>query len=650
MNLKILSFFVFWVSVFSSTAQNKMLSLDEEFEKYAVVHGLLPVYEVDGKIYVLIDQNVLNREFAVIAQVDKERKGCGRMLESKGVFVLKANQNGKLDVYSAAKSEQITDVALLNGSMLELDGLKVPESVWNVAGRIGGGYLVEVTDWLNKAGEWYDLSGSLRFSNTDKPEIISITPYEEGICFKIRHYVTSSLKQGVVEMVPESGIVPTDISVVLRLLPEDGNKPIAMFPDSPLRTQLSLDYGLNPFGCARCDRGIHWNITDGKPLKICIGPEIPDDFVEILEDVIVKASKILDLQKGIQVVRKCEALDATDMCGVVFADDVKGIAVESVVHPATAHLLFGRLVIGKQNDEEKIIRWQLKHVYQNDDKQWMLPSWADAYWECVEDDLEKGVLMLLGIDKKKLEESQERSYMWKSLRYVYAGDYQWLKENLFSMGNNVWDELLSARNARKEVLERINRIEAKDYYTQCIALSIEEYLAILDKVEWQVGDVKRLVRLLEEDVAGFYETDFVQKNMLGCSAREVNGNLEKVWKEFFKRERWLQWAQKHNSSEVFRILENELIQMIGDGREMNSSEKMVTRRICVEIFCEELKSCRETMTLGSGVAENLVLTTWESIYRHWKQKVEKFAEQELKSKKINYCYWSLFLKDLFLRR
>ena len=125
--------------------------------------------------------------------------------------------------------------------------------------------------------------------------------------------------------------------------------------------------------------------------------------------------------------------------------------------------------------------------------------------------------------------------------------------------------------------------------------------------------------------------------------------LKKVWKEFFKREKWLQLAQKSNGSEVFRLLESELIQIIGNGEETNSSAQMLTQRICVEVFCEELKSCRETMRLGDGVAENLVLTTWESIYRHWKQKVEKLAEKELKCKKIRDCYWSLLLKDLFLQ-
>lgn len=649
MSLKILSVLFFWVSVFSSVAQNKILSLDEKFERHAVVGGMLPVYEVDGKIYVLIEHSMLDREFLVVAQVDKGKNCRGRILESKGVFVLKANKDDKLDVYSAATIEQLTNTALSNGNVLELDGLKIPESAWNVAGRIGNGFLVDVTDWLNKAGEWYDLSGSLRFSNADKPEIINITPYDEGVCFKIRHYIISNLKQGVVEMVPESGVVPIEISVVLRLLPRDVCKPIVMFPNSPLRTQVALDYGINPFGCVKCDRGIHWNITDDKPLKICIGPEIPDNMVEILEKVIAKASKILDLQRGIQVVRKCDLLDATDMCGVVFANDVKGITIESEVHPATAHLLFGRLVIGLQAYDQKIIRWQLKHLYQNDDKQWMLPSKTDAYWKCVEDDLEKGILMLLGIDKKKMNESQDRSYMWKSLRYVYAGDRQWLQGPITAAGSGIWDELLFVRNARKEVLKGINRMDVVDYYKECIALSIEEYLTILNKIEWQIGDVKRLVRLLEEDVAGFYETEFVRQNMLGCSVREVNGNLKKVWKEFFKREKWLQLAQKSNGSEVFRLLESELIQIIGNGEETNSSAQMLTQRICVEVFCEELKSCRETMRLGDGVAENLVLTTWESIYRHWKQKVEKLAEKELKCKKIRDCYWSLLLKDLFLQ-
>ena len=127
MSLKILSVLFFWVSVFSSVAQNKILSLDEKFERHAVVGGMLPVYEVDGKIYVLIEHSMLDREFLVVAQVDKGKNCRGRILESKGVFVLKANKDDKLDVYSAAKVEQLTNTALSNGNVLELDGLKIPE-------------------------------------------------------------------------------------------------------------------------------------------------------------------------------------------------------------------------------------------------------------------------------------------------------------------------------------------------------------------------------------------------------------------------------------------------------------------------------------------------------------------------------------------
>ena len=93
MSLKILSVLFFWVSVFSSVAQNKILSLDEKFERHAVVGGMLPVYEVDGKIYVLIEHSMLDREFLVVAQVDKGKNCRGRILESKGVFVLKANKD-----------------------------------------------------------------------------------------------------------------------------------------------------------------------------------------------------------------------------------------------------------------------------------------------------------------------------------------------------------------------------------------------------------------------------------------------------------------------------------------------------------------------------------------------------------------------------
>ena len=615
MNLKVLFFMTcLWCSLVGvmreSMAQGKNMDLN------VVADGLLPVYKSNDKIYVLIAEGLLDRDFMITAQIDKGRGMYGEALASKGVFSLRAGEDGDLNVYGVAVTEQMTGKGWMSGEHPELGGLKIPQKTWKAGRRMDGGYLLEITDWLKESGEWYSFDKSLWISDFDAPAITGVTAGVDGVCFRVRHCVNISTKQGVVEMAAENGKAYVDVSVALKLLPQDCGKCIIMFPDSPFKVQKAVDYGISPFGCAECSRGVHWNISKETPLKICVDVDMPEEYRKALQGAITKVSKEAGIVGSIVMESKNQPLDAMDQCGVVFAGDGKEVEVEYLEHPGTGVLLFGRLSVGEKNMAAKILRWQLKNMVQGDDGRWNIRSKEYAYEKCLEEDMMKGLLMLLGIDEAKLEEAIRRGDVWNSMRFVYAGDWTCAeKKSDGSADGNLWGQFMQMRHNRRELLEQLDLKTVLSYYRQCLALGEGDYVSVFKRGDWRNGDVKRLLEFMNEDASGYYATEYIRKNMFGRDARETSGSLERVWCEFFNLDRWLEWARRQDCDEILGVLERELKAWRGDGKRrksLNTAEMMV-RSAFSRALSKQLKSCRETINYGSGVAENRVLSCWESL-------------------------------------
>lgn len=614
MNLKVL-FFIVCLCGFFVGGMSEVNAQDKCIDDNIVARGLLPVYKFEDKVYVLIAEELLNREFMITAQIDKGRGKYGELLESKGVFVLKPGKDNELNVYGVGAIEQQTDNQLQNCCSLELGGLKNSREVWKAERSAEGGYLVEITEWLQESGEWYSFDNSLRISDFATPDILGVVAYENGVCFRVRHCVTVSPKQGVVVMAAENGKAYIDVSVALKLLPKDKGETVIMFPDSPFRTQQAMDYGIAPWGCAKCDRGVHWSISKEAPLKISVGTDMPEIYQNTLQTVITKVSKKIGIVDGIVLERKNQPLDAMDQCGVVFAGDSE-VSVRCMEHPATGHLLFGRMSVGERNMDARILRWQLKN-WVVDNEKWSVYPREYVYEKCLEEEMENGLLMLLGVDETCLEDDSDISYIWNSVRYVYAGDYVWLKkERERPVADDLWGHFIESRNGRKKLLEQLELELVVDYYTQCLVLGEEDYASVFKRGDWKAGDVSRLLELMNEDASGFYTTDYIRKNMLGRNANEINEGLIRVWCEFFNLDRWLEWARRGGSSDVFGILERELGNWLYEGnrRKFLSPAAMMVWCAFSDALGKQLESCRESINYGSGVAENMVLSCWESLY------------------------------------
>lgn len=621
MNLKVLFFIVcLWCSFIGELYEVKAQA--KSADENVIAEGLLPVYKFNDKIYILIAEELLGHEFMITAQVDKGRGKYGELLESKGVFVLKSGKDKELNVYGVAATEQVTNKELLDGCKLELSGLKNYEEIWTADRRMGSGYLVEITAWLKEPGEWYRLDNSLRMSNFADPDILDVSACKDGVCFKVRHCVNVSPKQGIVEMAAENGKSYVDVSVALKLLPDDCRKTVIMFPDSPFRTQKAMDYGINPWGCVKCSRGVHWNISKETPLRISVDNSMPAVYLKALQIAIGNVSKKMGMADGIILERKNQPLDAMESCGVVFVGENNELNVDCMEHPATGHLLVGRMLVGEKNIDARILRWQLNNMVKDDDESWRICSQKYAYEKCLEENMEKGLLILLGIDEAKLENGIKDDDIWNSLRYVYADDQEWLrKERVCSTGGNLWGMFVQSRNNRKKLLEQLDVESVLAYYKQCLVMNEEEYISVFKRGEWKDGDVRCFLELMVEDAWGGYATDYIRRSMLGRNAKETSESLVRIWNEFFNLDRWLEWAQRPDCHEVFGVLERELSGWLYEGkrRKVLTSAQMMVRDAFSDALSKQLKSCHESINYGSGVAANRVLSCWEFLYEQRKR-------------------------------
>ena len=237
---------------------------------------VLPVYERNGRMYVEIEQTYLGREWMVLAQIDRGLGIRGKLLESKGIFRLEQGRDSMtLDVFAVFCPERVSDTTWMSNGLLKMSGLQTPVETWPVAEKKETGYLIDVTDGIKE--KWYVGDGKWGRIQYGRSEIITVDTCRNGACFTIRHYLECSPEQQVVEMLPESGSVPVEVSVALCLLPDRGFRNRGEDPDGLFRTQVYVDYGVNPFRCVECTRCVCWDTYAGMPLNICVAEDIPED-------------------------------------------------------------------------------------------------------------------------------------------------------------------------------------------------------------------------------------------------------------------------------------------------------------------------------------------------------------------------------------
>lgn len=211
---------------------------------------VLPVYERNGRMYVEIEQTYLGREWMVLAQIDRGLGIRGKLLESKGIFRLEQGRDSMtLDVFAVFCPERVSDTTWMSNGLLKMSGLQTPVETWPVAEKKETGYLIDVTDGIKE--KWYVGDGKWGRIQYGRSEIITVDTCRNGACFTIRHYLECSPEQQVVEMLPESGSVPVEVSVALCLLPDRGLRNRGEDPDGLFRTQVYVDDNVVLVGDAR---------------------------------------------------------------------------------------------------------------------------------------------------------------------------------------------------------------------------------------------------------------------------------------------------------------------------------------------------------------------------------------------------------------
>ena len=258
---------------------------------------VLPVYERNGRMYVEIEQTYLGREWMVLAQIDRGLGIRGKLLESKGIFRLEQGRDSMtLDVFAVFCPERVSDTTWMSNGLLKMSGLQTPVETWPVAEKKETGYLIDVTDGIKE--KWYVGDGKWGRIQYGRSEIITVDTCRNGACFTIRHYLECSPEQQVVEMLPESGSVPVEVSVALCLLPDRGLRNRGEDPDGLFRTQVYVDYGVNPFRCVECIRCVCWDTYAGMPLNICVAEDIPEEYVELLYTAVEKLNAVWTARTG----------------------------------------------------------------------------------------------------------------------------------------------------------------------------------------------------------------------------------------------------------------------------------------------------------------------------------------------------------------
>ena len=481
MRTKLLVLLFCWVGMVGIKSGN---ACGKDKDENAVV---LPVYERNGRMYVEIEQTYLGREWMVLAQIDRGLGIRGKLLESKGIFRLEQGRDSMtLDVFAVFCPERVSDTTWMSNGLLKMSGLQTPVETWPVAEKKETGYLIDVTDGIKE--KWYVGDGKWGRIQYGRSEIITVDTCRNGACFTIRHYLECSPEQQVVEMLPESGSVPVEVSVALCLLPDRGLRNRGEDPDGLFRTQVYVDYGVNPFRCVECIRCVCWDTYAGMPLNICVAEDIPEEYVELLYTAVEKLNAVWTARTGrvlLELERKKGRVKADVPCAVVFDVGGGGIKVDFQEHPGDGRILAARLRISGDVSMESVIRYRLENPVREEDGIWKMCSETEALQGCREQEIDRALGILLGLDPEQLENRNiTAAKRLEALWYCYA-EREDIKTEKEVAGQWGWKRY-------EEMLGRLQRVWGEFFRT-------ERWLQLAEKEngEQQVGQlVKELKRLI----------------------------------------------------------------------------------------------------------------------------------------------------------
>ena len=219
-------------------------------------------------------------------------------------------------------------------------------------------------------------------------------------------------------------------------------------------------------------------------------------------------------------------------CAVVFDVGGGGIKVDFQEHPGDGRILAARLRISGDVSMESVIRYRLENPVREEDGIWKMCSETEALQGCREQEIDRALGILLGLDPEQLENRNiTAAKRLEALWYCYA-EREDIKTEKEVAGQWGWKRYEERRVAWQQVLKEVENEQVKHYYREVLKLSEKDYIRWLDETFFKRngGTVDAII---ERRYYGILCSFLFTKNKMGMERDDMLGRLQRVWGEFF---------------------------------------------------------------------------------------------------------------------
>ncbi len=547
----------------------------------------LPDWKVEisdcGQIYLVVGENVLNRELMLTAQINRGAGLRNRSLPAAGVVLLQPTTDHRMEFFLCkACPQRLADAGTVTGDLPELALLRAPAFECS-AERQGEHWRINITKWLLRDGDWYRCEGAgVKAEREGQAVFTDWMLLPDGICFNVRRFFEPESEldgfQG------SSGVLPVDISLVLSFLPEEG--PL-VFPDgvaSLFRKIPCLVYRNCPPETVVDSLPVHWHLPPCHPLTLYVDSDVPAYYERLLMEEVAIQNQYRQ-QKGIPVKLELKRISGECPAALPFVfsydDGRAGVSCHTLEHPATGQILSVRLNMGGRTDPRKVMRYRLERALNDSCACFLTESEArEGYIRTL---LSDGIFRALGmrtsVDRQDAPRSADTILLFSATVRVVAC--------------KAFTERLETEWCSKCIPEKEKELQA--FYRELLSLLKEEYEGVIAffqqtcNVHLQREAFEWLYRQLIAEQEGEYAPGFLKRNLLLPPERMMAERCAKVWTAFFDPEIWLRAGREGPNRLVQSVLP--VLQSAFLAKSLPSPAEMRVALSCVSAFgalCNDL--------------------------------------------------------------
>lgn len=500
-----------------------------------ITTGIFPVYRQGDKVYLEIKKAALEREWAVSAQIDRGFGLRNRLLPSIGAFRLKLEQGKRLGIYLARREERTSGKGTVDSSMLAASGLREADFYWNIVAERsdGEGYVVDFTEYVRKGGELFSCEyKKLREEREEAFELLKIVPEKNGVCFRMKRFFKYMPENKGMEMMLESGYLPLELSLGIRLLPEKETGAETAKAGHKYRTLTYTDYGTDPCGAAREHLAVHWPPENNGKLTLWADAGVPASCWNLLQTAVDEWNRTeAGGEYGLPLVLRRAEDNADAFRPLLVSCDIGGKGAESscLEHAGDGRILAGRLHIGMQSPRE-VMKWRVEHAAINPEgKVHLLPEKeAEEAWlkECLTFALKE----VMGMDPALIRQKRTAEACFRYAR-KQTETYRILMRQA--------EGLLYA----KSTAERNKSLY--DLYAAVNDLALQQYLAVTEachtcrNTPLQEQMCRWLYEQLQKEAEEVFLPPCLKRTGSPGQGNSLDTRFAKVWKAFWKKEIWI---------------------------------------------------------------------------------------------------------------